>query len=159
MSSSRKNNKLKEKRYAHAYARELQSLLIATQIRVLREQRGLTQAQLANLCGMKQARISLMESGSYSQWTLSTLRALAEAFDVGLDVRFMSFCELLDRMENSTRTALEVESRQAELGQPQTTAASTIFVSRVSLGNITSWSADWQTTAGEVADQHALVAH
>jgi transcriptional regulator with XRE-family HTH domain len=62
-------------------------LLLATQIRVLRKQRKLSQSQLARITGMKQARISLLENGSYSQWSLATLRAFAEALDVGLDVR------------------------------------------------------------------------
>lgn len=153
MTSSRKNSKLKNKAYAHAYARELQDLMLATQIRVLREQRNLTQAQLAALADMKQARISLLESGSYSQWSLATLRALAEALDVGLAVRFTSFCKLVDRLEHESRELLKVDDRTHELAQAITSSATTITLevqsSRAPLP------IEWVTSGVNTSNEHA----
>lgn len=115
MSSSKSRKKLAGRKYAHVYMQQLQDMLLAMQVRVLRKQRDLSQAQLARLCGMKQARISLLENGRYSQWSLATLRTLAEAFDVGLDVRFVRFFELLDRMERESTQSLQVPKRADEL--------------------------------------------
>ncbi|KKN79647.1 hypothetical protein LCGC14_0338510 [marine sediment metagenome] len=61
---------------------------IATQIKTLRKQRDWTQEDLAKKANMKQARISLLENASYSSWSMSTLRRLAEAFDLTLYVTF-----------------------------------------------------------------------
>jgi len=127
MSSSRSRRNLSSRKYAHAYLQQLQDLLLATQIRVLRKQRKLSQSQLARITGMKQARISLLESGTYSQWSLATLRVFAEALDVGLDVRFVSYFDLLDRMERESPGSLEVARRADEL-RPEfaTVAASSV---------------------------------
>jgi transcriptional regulator with XRE-family HTH domain len=121
MNSSRSRKKLTSRKYAHAYLQQLQDLLLATQIRVLRKQRKLSQSQLARITGMKQARISLLENGSYSQWSLATLRAFAEALDVGLDVRFTSYFDLVDRMERESTESLEVAKRADELRPEYTT--------------------------------------
>jgi len=59
---------------------------IATQIVELRERRGLTQAELAERCGMDREAISRMERGSTSP-TARTLQRVAEALDA--DVRLV----------------------------------------------------------------------
>jgi ribosome-binding protein aMBF1 (putative translation factor) len=56
---------------------------IAVQIIELRERHGLTQAELAERCGMDQADISRIERGSTSP-TARTLRRIAEALDADL---------------------------------------------------------------------------
>lgn len=53
---------------------------IAMQVMDLREKHGLTQAQLAQRCGMSQADISRIERGSTSP-TTRTLRRIADALD------------------------------------------------------------------------------
>ena len=60
---------------------------IAMQIVDLRERHGLTQAELAERCGMDQADISRIERGSTSP-TASTLQRIAEALDA--DVRLVA---------------------------------------------------------------------
>lgn len=97
----------KDKTVRDVYCDEFLNATIATQIKVLREQRGLTQAQLAELSEMKQSRIATMEDINYSSWTISTLGKLAKAFDVALSVRFDSFGEKLKQIESFSRKSLE----------------------------------------------------
>ncbi len=100
--------------YAHEYLAELQDLTLAAQIRVLREQRGWSQQELADHAGMAQARVSLLESVDYSGRTLSTLRKLAAAFDVGLSVSFVPYFREIWRLEHGSPTMLRVPSREDE---------------------------------------------
>lgn len=100
----------RDKEYRHAYADESLSTYIATQIKVLREQRQLTQRELAELAGMAQPRIAVMEDINYSSWSISTLRRLAQAFDVRLSVKFENFSSLIPEIETLGRGALERES-------------------------------------------------
>jgi len=58
---------------------------IAVQVMTLREQRGLTQAQLAELCGVNQADISRIERGSMHP-TTKTLQRIVEALDAKLAI-------------------------------------------------------------------------
>lgn len=97
-----------DKEYRHAYAEESLNLSVATQIKVLREQRELTQEALARAAEMKQSMISRYENVNYSSWSINTLRKLAEAFDVFLDVRYRSFRELVETTERFSREALQV---------------------------------------------------
>jgi len=100
----------RDKTVRDVYCDEFLNATIATQIKVLREQRGLTQAQLAELSGMKQSRIATMEDINYSSWTISTLRKLAMAFDVALSVRFEGFGEKLKQIASFSRESLEKPS-------------------------------------------------
>lgn len=70
---------------------------IATQIRAIRDRQGLSQEQLAELAGgMNQNAISRLESPEYGKPTLTTLKRLAAAFDVGLVVRFVPYSQMVD---------------------------------------------------------------
>jgi transcriptional regulator with XRE-family HTH domain len=99
-----------DKEYRHAYADESLSTYIATQIKVLREQRQLTQRELAERAGMAQPRIAVMEDINYSSWSINTLRRLAQAFDVRLSVKFENFSSLIPEIETLGRSALERNS-------------------------------------------------
>lgn len=112
---SRLVNEFSDKDYAHAYMNSHQSSRLATQIKVLREQRGLTQSGLAELSGLKQERISKLEDVDYDSWTLSTLRKLAKAFDTTLHVSFTPFSEGIKDVENFSREFLEVDCRDDDL--------------------------------------------
>jgi transcriptional regulator with XRE-family HTH domain len=113
---SESNNSLREelienkddKEYRHGYADENLNATIATQIKVLREQREWKQEDLAKEAGMKQPMISRYENVNYSSWSINTLKKLAAAFDVYLDVRFQSFQTLVEIAENFGRETLEV---------------------------------------------------
>jgi transcriptional regulator with XRE-family HTH domain len=108
-----------DKEYAHAYAEDFVNAFVATQLKVLREQRGLTQAQLAELTGMKQSRISALEDINYGAWNLKTLRRLAAAFDVALTVKFESFSTFIEDVSTFSRERLFRQPRMEALTAPQ----------------------------------------
>jgi transcriptional regulator with XRE-family HTH domain len=95
-----------DKEYRHAYADESLNTYIATQIKVLREQEELTQKQLADLTGMAQPRIAVLEDINYSSWSINTLRRIAEAFDLRLSVKFETFSSLIPEIETFSRESL-----------------------------------------------------
>jgi transcriptional regulator with XRE-family HTH domain len=95
-----------DKEYRQVYADGFSDSKIATQIKVLREQRGWTQQQLAEVAGMKQSRIAALEDVNYSSWSLRTLRRLAQAFDIWLDVEFKEFRALWSEMRDFSRESL-----------------------------------------------------
>lgn len=67
---------------------------LSAQIFALREQQGLTQEELGDRAGMAQSRIAKLE-GTCSGVSLATIKRLANAFDVGLSVRFVPFSEIV----------------------------------------------------------------
>jgi len=97
-----------DKAYRHAYADENLNITIATQIKVLREQREWRQEDLAAEARMKQPMISRYENVNYSSWSLNTLKKLAWAYDVWLDVRFRPFGELVTTTDEFGRESLRV---------------------------------------------------
>jgi transcriptional regulator with XRE-family HTH domain len=84
----------KSKEYRDGFVDSEISVGLPFQIRALREQRGWSQKDLADATAMLQPRICAMEQAGYGNFTLSTLKKLASAFDIGLLVRFASFGEL-----------------------------------------------------------------
>jgi transcriptional regulator with XRE-family HTH domain len=98
---------LADKQAREQYASELLDSHIALQIKTLRQQRGWSQAELAERAGKFQSQISSMEQIDFSSWKISTLRQLANAFDLALVVRFESFGRFLDEMLPVERAALE----------------------------------------------------
>jgi transcriptional regulator with XRE-family HTH domain len=107
---------LRDKEYAHEYARSFLNSYVATQIKVIREQRRMTQAQLGAAIGTTQGGISRIEDVNYSSWSIRTLLRIAEAFDVRLRVSFEPFGTLLDDVTEFNRADLETASR---LDDPQ----------------------------------------
>jgi transcriptional regulator with XRE-family HTH domain len=76
---------------------------LAFQIRSLREREEWSQQKLADQIGSNQNSIYRAENPNYGKQTLSTLRKIAAAFDVGLVVRFVPFSELLDWTTSTPR--------------------------------------------------------
>ena len=105
----------KDKETAHIYVNEFLNEYIATQIKALRDQQGLTQKELADLTGMEQSRISVLENVNYDMWSISTLKKLAEAFDVTLSVSFESFTKRIDDIVDLSRESLQREKREEAL--------------------------------------------
>jgi transcriptional regulator with XRE-family HTH domain len=93
--------------YRYAYAEDFLNASVATQIRVLREQREMTQGQLADAIGTKQAGISRLENVNYSGWKTRTLLKIARALGVRLKITFEDFGSLLEEAENFSREALQ----------------------------------------------------
>ena len=107
-------NDFNDKEYRHGYVDDFLDASIATQIKVLREQRGWGQKELAEKANMKQPRISVMENVNYSSWNINTLRRIAEAFDLTLRVSFESFSTRLSDIINFGRENLERQSFDEE---------------------------------------------
>lgn len=87
---------LTDAEFRHLYVSDQIRELLAMQIRLTREQRGWTQAELGERAGMAQVRVSLLEDPDNAGMTLRTLKRLAKAFDVALVVRFAPFSELVE---------------------------------------------------------------
>ena len=130
MSNEKLKNKLRERfkdvEYAHSYMETFINAAIATQIKVLREQRGLTQGELAELTSMKQERISVLENVDYGTWNVKTLRRLAEAFDVVLKVSFETFGQAIDEVGSFSREALQRTAREEDLSASVLKVSATI---------------------------------
>ncbi len=88
------SEELKDKEYRDIFVEEKINIGIPFQIRALRGE--LTQQEFGELFEINQEEISRYENINYSRFTLSTLKKLARAFDVGLMVRFVSFGELIE---------------------------------------------------------------
>jgi len=69
-------------------ANEVYRYDLLLQLRDLRKQLGLTQAELAQKAAMPRTTITKIESGSYNP-TISTLLSLASAMDKKLQLRFI----------------------------------------------------------------------
>lgn len=96
--------------YRHAFIEAEATTAIAHQIRVVRQQRGLTQAQLAKALGTTQAAVSRLEDPSYGRLSVKTLVDLAKVFDVGLSVRFVSLIQQFKSTRVIEKKDLEVPS-------------------------------------------------
>ena len=105
--TERLRKSFQDREYADAYARSALNAYIATQIKVIREQRGMTQEKLAEVAGMKQPRIAVMEDVDYSSWSISTLWRLAQAFHLRLKVSFEEFGSLPHEINTFDRQSLE----------------------------------------------------
>jgi transcriptional regulator with XRE-family HTH domain len=90
----------------YAYADSTVNAFIAAQIKALREDRELSQEQLADLIGTKQSGISRLEKADYSSWKIETLRKLAKAFGVRLKVGFEEFGSILPDISGFTKDRL-----------------------------------------------------
>lgn len=95
-----------DKETRHIYADDFLNTYIATQLKVLREDRGWTQSRVAEESGMKQERISVLEDVNYESWSLKTLKRLAKAFDLRLSVKFETFGSFLRDFDNFSRKSL-----------------------------------------------------
>jgi transcriptional regulator with XRE-family HTH domain len=109
--------------YRHVYDEGFLNSSLATQIKVLREGRGWTQAALAETAGMNQSRISELEDVNFNTWTIRTLRKLARAFDLRLKISFEEFGTLLEDFRNLNRTGLSKRSFNADPAFQRSTTA------------------------------------
>jgi transcriptional regulator with XRE-family HTH domain len=99
-------SEFQDEEYRHSYAEECLNTMIATQIKVLREQREMTQSTLAKKAEMLQPRLSVMENADYSSWSVSTLKRLARAFDLAITVKFEEFSEVVLDFEEMSKETL-----------------------------------------------------
>ena len=110
MSESRDilKQEFQDEEYRYVYAEDFLNTSIAMQIRALRVQRNnMTQQQLADKIGTKQAGVSRLENVNYSVWKTQTLKKLARALGVRLRITFETFGTLLDETGHFSRKSLE----------------------------------------------------
>ncbi len=93
--------------YRQAYAEDYLNTYVATQIQVLREQRGLSQQELAELIGTKQPGISRLENINHSSWKTETLKKVANALGVRLKISFETYGDLLNEASTFGRRSLQ----------------------------------------------------
>lgn len=92
--------------YRHSYIDEFTDAYIATQIKVLREQREWNQTELAERAGMHQSQICTLEDVNNASWKVRTLKKIAKAFDLVLVVRFEAFGKVLPDIGHLERERL-----------------------------------------------------
>lgn len=114
--------RLQSKPYRDAFVASQISVGLPFQIRALREQRGWKQSKLAAEADMLQPRISAMERIGESKFNLETLRRIASAFDVALEVRFVPFSELMDWSERFSPDTFRVPSFTDDLAKKKAAA-------------------------------------
>jgi transcriptional regulator with XRE-family HTH domain len=97
----------RDREYRESYADEFLNTYVANQIRVIREERNMTQKQLADAIGTKQTGVSRFENVNYSGWNIRTLKKIAHALDCRLHISFETYGSLLDEGAAFVRSALQ----------------------------------------------------
>jgi transcriptional regulator with XRE-family HTH domain len=90
---------LADSEYRQFYSEQHVNSVLAMQISAVREQRGLTQARLAERIGKHQTAVSRIENVNYARWNIKTLRQVAQALGLWLNVRLESWGKLVEDIE------------------------------------------------------------
>lgn len=87
---------INERDFRADYIRAKLEVLVPSQLRALRLRQELTQPVLAEMAGMKQSRISAIETPGKVNFNQETLVRIAATHKVGLIMKFVPFSEMLD---------------------------------------------------------------
>ena len=101
---------LDNKEYRDAYVDSHVKSLIAHQLRCIRERLGLTQKEFAVLVGKPQSVISRLESTEYGKVNIQTMLDLARKLDIAVVVKFASFPEFLESVDDISPGKLAVDN-------------------------------------------------
>lgn len=104
--------KLQNKSFRHAFLASNTRRGIAYQLRAMRGKR--TQGQIGKLLGKPQNVVSRLEDPRYGKVSVQTLIEVANAYDVALLVKFVSYGRLVAETENLSHEALNPFSYEAE---------------------------------------------
>lgn len=96
-----------DKEYRDAYAEDFLNTKIATQLRVIREQRGLSETELVQKLGTNPICVAELEDVNHASWDIRALKTIAAVLDVRLNVSFETFGSLLDEDDSFSREWLE----------------------------------------------------
>lgn len=107
--------RLTDRKQRSAYVKAQIRIGLPFQIRALRKQKGWSQSQLAEAAEMRQPRISAIEKPGKGKLNIETLERIAGAFDVGLEVRFVSFGDLIRQSEQFDPDHFEIPGFEEEL--------------------------------------------
>ena len=93
--------------YRYAYAKSFLNIKLATQIKVLREQRQKSQAEIAKIMGITQSGYNRFENIDHSVWKTDSLWDIARALGVRVNISFETFGTLPDDKGNFNKQSLE----------------------------------------------------
>jgi transcriptional regulator with XRE-family HTH domain len=88
----------------------------------MRDARGWTQSVLAQKLGTTQNAISRLENPRTGKPTVTTLKRIAEVFDVALVVKFAPFSEFVDSISEMSEKSVSVPSYDTEAAEQKTGA-------------------------------------
>lgn len=80
------DNKLADPKFRKGFEEEIQKLAIGEQLSRLRQEAGLTQAQVAKRIGTTASAISRYENAEYNRYELRTLQKIVRACGGQLDI-------------------------------------------------------------------------
>jgi len=107
---------MRNKEYRDAFVAEQIFSRVPLKIRALREQRNLSQKELGEKAGgMAQAWVSKLEDPNYGQLTISTLLRIASACDVGLQIDFVPFSQVLNSAVTLSEESFSVPSFEQDV--------------------------------------------
>ena len=92
--------------YAEIYSDSFLDMYLASQIKVLREQRGLSQKEMGERIGTTQGGVSRIEDAEYSGWSVKTLKKIASALRVRLRISMEEFGTLPDQVVSMSQQSL-----------------------------------------------------
>ncbi|MGH8071334.1 MAG: helix-turn-helix transcriptional regulator [Candidatus Entotheonellia bacterium] len=113
---------LQSKKFRDAFVSSRVSNTLALQIRAMRQERGWSQAYLAELLGTSQNAVWRLESPQYGKYSTTTLKRLASIFDVGLAVWLVPFSKLVDRVTHLSTDDILVPSFDNDSGLEEVAA-------------------------------------
>jgi transcriptional regulator with XRE-family HTH domain len=105
---------LRDPEFSEGYAESFLDTYVATQLKVLREQRHLTQKEVAKNLRTSQGVVSRLEDADYASWNVNTLRKFARLYDVRLHISFETYGSLIGDMKRFGRKSLERAPRHAD---------------------------------------------
>ncbi|MEI6385579.1 MAG: helix-turn-helix transcriptional regulator [Spirochaetota bacterium] len=81
-------DELKDAKFREAYEDLEGEFLLAREVMMLRKAKNLSQKELADMAGTSQPAIARLESGKYSNVSLSFLRKVGKALDAVPEIHF-----------------------------------------------------------------------
>jgi transcriptional regulator with XRE-family HTH domain len=123
----------------YAYADTVTNAFLTGQIKALREERDLTQEQLAELVGTQQSGVSRWLNSGFSTCKVETLRKFARAYGVRLRISFEEFGTLPSDVGDFTKERLaprKFEDDPAFKEQPQEVAVTNMQPAMASLAGL-----------------------
>jgi transcriptional regulator with XRE-family HTH domain len=98
--SLRNSKKFQRKSYRESFLKRNLVSALSHQIKINRTSRGWSQKDLAEKIGSKQSVISRYEDPAYGKLSVTTLMQIANAFDVGLEIKFAPFSRLVGELNS-----------------------------------------------------------
>jgi transcriptional regulator with XRE-family HTH domain len=101
--------------YRYAYAQSFLNTKLASQIKTLREQRGMTQERVAAEMKIKQPGYRRFEDVNHAVWKTDSLWNIARAMGVRLDINFKTFGTLPDEKKQLNKESLQLPKFEDDL--------------------------------------------